>query len=143
MTRSRGIMVALWMTLLVGPTPGAVGSCGGDDATLDEAADLPAYCREREELVCVRRQLRDELTGEERDDCRRSAIDRCAARFWPGACRPTRRQTEACLNALRLVNTLDTPVDELDACHVSALRCAGTEASSGPQSIGADGGVEP
>jgi hypothetical protein len=105
--------------LLGGPTPGAVGACGGDD--LDEPADLQDYCTERDQLVCVRRSLRGELSHAERDDCRRLAIAQCQDRFWLPQCQPTRREARACLNALRSLDTLDTREDEIEECSPSKL----------------------
>lgn len=141
--RTRAPWLVLGACLLVGPTPGAVGSCGGDDDALGERADVPAYCRAREELVCVRARMRGETTTYEQDDCRRAAIDRCAQRFWPGSCAPSVRSTEACLTALRLVDTLDTPVREIDECNAAALRCAYTQEAGGGSPLGGavDAGV--
>ena len=110
---------ALIFGLLGGPTPGAVGSCGGDE--LEEPADLASYCSEREQLVCVRRELRHEISIAERDDCRRAAIEACTRRFWPSDCRPSERQTRACLNALRSTDTLQMQESELEECHTEAL----------------------
>ena len=137
----RRALIVVGLSLLVGPTPGAVGSCSGEDG-LDEPASLRGYCREREELVCVRGHLRREYTAEAQDDCRRDAIDRCATRFWYDSCRPTVRQTEACLIALRLVDTLESTVDEIDECNTAALGCVDTTASE-PVDYAADGGMEP
>jgi hypothetical protein len=110
---------AALVVLLGGPTPGAVGSCGSDD--LDNPADLEAYCTERDQLVCVRRSLRGELSQVERDDCRRLAIAQCQDRFWLQGCEPTRRQARACLNALRSFDTLDTREDKIEECSISTL----------------------
>ena len=130
-----GIGAAL-LFLLGGPTPGAVGACEGDDS--GDFADIVDYCQEREELICVRRALRKELSTEERDDCRREVIDLCERRAWSADCRPTNRQADACLNALRSMDTLDTPEDELDECKTKALCTVRTGA---PTSIGDDGGM--
>jgi hypothetical protein len=115
----RLMLCALALGLLSGPTSGAVGSCGGEQ--LDEPADLPSYCSEREQLVCVRRELRHEISIGERDDCRRAALEACSRRFWPADCRPSERQTRACLNALRSTDTLQTPESDLEECHTEAL----------------------
>jgi hypothetical protein len=131
------------MALLGGPTPGAVGACGGDQ--LDEPADLQAYCTERDQLVCVRRSLRKELSYAERDDCRRLAIAQCPDRFWLPECQPTRRQARACLNALRSFDTLHTREDEIEECSPSRL-CgiyvpdAGTPRDAAATDL--DGGLE-
>ncbi|MDH5671684.1 MAG: hypothetical protein OEZ06_06015 [Myxococcales bacterium] len=106
------------LAFLGGPTPGAVGSC---DEDLDGFVDLREYCKEREELVCVRRWLRKELTDEARDDCRREALSLCERRVWRPDCRPTERQARACLNALRAKGTVKTPEDELETCNREAL----------------------
>lgn len=139
---------AALLLLLGAPTPGAVGSCGGD-SELDELAELQPYCEEREELTCVRMALRRELSVVERDDCRRCALDfdglsnerkrecldpetkwnedraqpfvPCDRRFWPADCRPTVRQTNACLNALRSRDTLETAESSIHECNTKAL----------------------
>jgi hypothetical protein len=118
------------------PAPGAVGSCGGEN--LDREADLVSYCKEREELMCVRQAERGELSDAERDECRRTEIARCDRRFWAPGCRPTQREANACLNALRSLDTLSIPEDELYECNRRALctaRPAGKTASI-------DGGLE-
>jgi hypothetical protein len=118
---ARAALCALLFALLTGPTSGATGSCGGDE--LDREADLEEYCQQREQYVCVRQQLRREITVGERDDCRRQGIADCRNRSWAPRCRPTERQTRACLNALASLDTLDTPEDELEECQTEAL-CA-------------------
>jgi hypothetical protein len=107
------------MLLLGGPTPGAVGACGSDE--LSGFADIQSYCSEREQLICVRRELRKELTHGERDDCRRAAIAACMARSWAPSCHPTERKARACLNALRSLDTVQTPEDQIDECRTSSL----------------------
>lgn len=116
-TRALGWM--LLAVLLAGPTPGAVGSCGGDD--LGKTADIQSYCVAREDLVCARRRARDELTKQGETDCRYAARDVCARRWWSPECRPTEREARACLNALRSRDTLSTPDDEIDECQISVL----------------------
>jgi hypothetical protein len=129
---SKWLLVAFVWAMLVAPTPGAVGSC--DDGDLEDPVDFSYYCRNREELACVRRFLRRELTEGERDGCRLDAVDACRRRAFPSDCRPSRRTAEACLNALRSLDTLETPEDELDECNTSAL-CRAT-----PGELG-DGGL--
>jgi len=107
-----------WMAIAA-PTPGAVGSCGSDD--LGEAADFSDYCERREQLICTRRFLRKEITAEARDLCRWEAIDACDRRSFPNDCRPSRRETEACLRALSSLDTLETPEAELSECSRGAL----------------------
>jgi hypothetical protein len=125
----RLVACALLFALLCGPTPGAVGPCGGDE--LDREADLDSYCAEREQLVCVRQALRREITIAERDECRRQAIEDCRNRSWAPRCQPTERQTRACLNALRSTDTLDTPEDELEECQNKALCTAELRVDAG------------
>jgi hypothetical protein len=105
--------------MLGGPTPGAVGSCGEED----EFVELVPYCEEREQLICYRQYLRDELAGGDRglEECRLDAIDACQNRRWAPGCRPTERQARACINALSAVDTLDTPVSEIEECGDQAL----------------------
>lgn len=138
---TRALVALVWVSLIAGPTPGAVGSCSGDE-DLEADADLRAYCKEREELVCVRGEMRNEYGIDAQDDCRRDALDRCATRFWYDSCKPSRRETEACLTALRLVDTLHTQVTEIDECNSEALACVETS-DVDPADYGADAGVGP
>jgi hypothetical protein len=110
----------LLVLLLGGPTPGAVGSCSGE-GKLDAFADLQSFCKEREQLECVRRALRKELTTQQRDDCRRAAIMDCEQRSWAPGCHPTERQADACLNALRSLDTLSTKEKDIAECNQQAL----------------------
>jgi len=121
--------VVVFAPLLGGPTPGAVGSCGGDD--LDRFADLDTYCVEREDLVCVRRWNRGEISETEMNECRYDARDLCERRTWSADCRPTERQARACLNALAARDTLETPEDEIDECRVEALCTVRTVGAAG------------
>lgn len=124
MSRLRWLLFALlgW-SLIVAPTPGSVGSCGTDE--LAEPTDFKSYCQKREELICTRRYLRKEITAETRDACRWDGVDACARRAFPSDCRPTRRQSEACLNALASFDTLETPEDNISECKQKAL-CTAT-----------------
>ena len=119
MSRPRIAGWLLLALLISAPTPGAVGSCGSDE--LGEPAELVAYCTEREELICVRRHERREISVIERDKCRRDEIKRCARRYWAPGCAPTKREARACLNALRSLETLSTPESELEECQSEAL----------------------
>jgi hypothetical protein len=109
----------LLMLVLGGPTPGAVGSCGTDD--LAGFADIQRYCAQREQLVCVRRNLRKEITNGQRDECRRAALKQCASRSWAPECHPTEREARACINALSDLDTLKTPEDKIHECSTKAL----------------------
>jgi hypothetical protein len=140
----------LLMLLLGGPTPGAVGSCGSDD--LSGLADIQRYCAQREQLVCVRRNLRKEITNGERDDCRRAALKQCSSRSWAPECHPTEREARACLNALSDLDTVKTPEDEISECSTKALctlnyqphrggPTAGTSISTDAGSADEDGGA--
>ena len=122
-TLRRVAFSALVLLTLSGPSPGAVGSCGGDE--LDEPADSRRYCRERDQLICVRRALRKEISDAERDECRRDALDRLRpsrvrARL---RSRPNARRAHAS-GALRSLDTLSTPEDQLEECDPEAL-CGG------------------
>ena len=110
--------VCFWL-LLAAPTPGSIGACGGDD--LDQPAELSSYCQQRGELTCVRRFLRKEITATERDACRWNAIDTCAMRSFSPNCRPSERQTRACLNALSSLDSLSTQESDLPDCNTNAL----------------------
>ncbi len=138
MTRGGKWVTWLGLAALLGaPTPGAVGSCGGDD--LGQPVDFESYCVEREDLVCVRQWERREITERQRDECRRTARDMCAQRSWLPDCRPTEREARACLNALRSRETLAIPEDEIDECGTDAL-CGARPQPMPPRSIG-DGSV--
>jgi hypothetical protein len=115
--RLLGLFV-LWLAISA-PTPGSVGSCSGD--RLDRPADLSQYCQQREQLICVRRFLRKEITAAARDACRWSGIDLCAQRSFAKDCQPTQRQADACLNALASFDTLHTPDDQVADCNTKAL----------------------
>jgi hypothetical protein len=122
--------------LLGGPAPGADGACSGGP-NLDRAADLETYCKQRDQLVCVRRGLRKELTLGQTNDCRRTAIQQCELRSWSPGCMPTERQTRACLNALRSLDTLQTHEDQIAECNRKVLCTAPIVRDAGS----ADGGV--
>lgn len=137
------LLIGLGYLAIAAPTPGAVGSCGRDD--LGQAADFTDYCEQREQLICSRRFLRKEITAEARDICRWDAVDACERRAFPADCRPTRRETEACLRALASLDTLHTPESELSECAQSAL-CKATpseeEDAPGNRTVGeTDGGA--
>ncbi|MBN1654995.1 MAG: hypothetical protein JXA30_14595 [Deltaproteobacteria bacterium] len=129
--------------LLAGPTPGAVGSCnqeGKDNPLLDLDGGLQSYCQEKEQLICWRRGLRDELDSGEVIECRREAIRLCEARYWSSDCRPTKRQADACLRALSAKETLQTEESELSECSQKALCTVKVMPAENDES---DGGDEP
>jgi len=137
------LLIGLGYMAIAAPTPGAVGSCGRDE--LGQAADFSDYCEQREQLICSRSFLRKEITAEARDICRWDAIDACERRAFPADCRPTRRETEACLRALASLVTLQTPESEISECSRSAL-CKATpseeEEVPGNRAVGdRDGGA--
>lgn len=123
-------MALLLFLLLAAPTPGAVGSCSTGDE-LQDAADVESYCKQREELICIRRYLRKELSIDDRDDCRRKVTDLCERRFWAPECRPSVRQANACLNALRAEETVDIPEGKLIECDTSSLCTAKLQPDAG------------
>jgi len=133
------LSLCLGWGLLVGTTPGAVGSCGGDD--LNRVANFDSYCRQREELVCTRRYLRKEITAETRDICRWDAIDACQRRVFPPDCKPSERETQACLRALASFDTLDTPEAEIDECRQKAL-CQATPSEQAGAAGSGDAGAQ-
>lgn len=116
---ARLALVSFVWCFAVAPTPGAVGSC--DDSGLSEPVEFSYYCRNREELKCVRKFLRKEITERERDRCRWEAVDDCRRRAFPSDCHPTKRAAEACLNALRSFDTLSTKEKDLEECNTDAL----------------------
>ena len=119
----RWSLVLLAWAFLVGPTPGAVGSC--EDEDLSEPVEFSYYCRNREELHCVREFLRKNITERERDKCRWDAQDSCRRRTFPSDCQPTKRTAEGCLNALRSLDTLDMKDGEIEECDTELL-CGAT-----------------
>lgn len=126
----RRMLVAIGLLLLLGgPTPGAVGNCGEESAPL---VDLIDYCVDRELLSCRRRQLRGELTVDTYEDCANKAVrEICPSRFWAPGCRPTTRQANACIEALRSYDTLHIEERDLPECKVSALCTAAVPSSDG------------
>lgn len=118
-------LALLCVPLLLAPTPGATGGCSCDEDPKQERltteAEVLEYCREREELVCVRAFERGETSILQRDDCRREAIEVCGRRTFPEGCAPTRRAADACLNALQARSTLDSPVEQLPECDLCAF----------------------
>ena len=137
--RIPNLVVVLGFLVLAAPTPGAVGSCGSDE--LNANADFMSYCQKREELICTRRFLRNEITAEARDICRWDAVDACGLRAFPSDCRPTRRESEACLRALASFDTLDTAEAEIKECTTKAL-CKATP-SDQPDAAVPDAGESP
>jgi hypothetical protein len=127
---------ALVALLIIAPSPGAVGSCNGDD--LDEPADLVTYCTERETLVCVRELMRGERDGYSTNQCRVDGAERCARRFWGPSCRPTKREANACLNALRAKATLETQEEDIPECDKDAL-CTARPPTTGQLDSGVEG----
>jgi hypothetical protein len=118
--KSRALLfIPLAWLLVSAPTPGSVGSCGADQ--LNDPADFSSYCQQREQLGCVRRFLRKEITAATRDQCRWDAIDACSRSAFPSDCRPTRREADACLNALSSFDTLSTQEQNIPECKQKAL----------------------
>jgi hypothetical protein len=135
----RLLLAAALLVLCMAPTPGAVGGCGGDE--LDEPADVREYCAEREQLVCVRRYLRNEFSARDRDTCRYDAIERCMSRAFPDDCRPTQRVANACLNALASFDTIEIEEGSIEECSARALCSAiyDVEPGANPSDAGVGG----
>jgi hypothetical protein len=119
--------------MLAAPSPGAVGSCDKKDSP----ADLFAFCNAREELTCWRRGMRRELTEKAVNQCRIDASASCGKRVWAPECKPTQRVADACINALRAVDTVETREDKIPECKEKRL-C--TEQSSGDADSNGDSG---
>jgi len=124
--KCRVVVTLILAMLLVGPTPGAVGSCNqneDDNPVLDMGDEMIDYCQEKEELTCFRQGERGELDKEkgEVDACRKAVRRICETRTWQPDCRPTKRQAEACINALRSMDTLDTEESKIKECSEDAL----------------------
>lgn len=114
---ARRVGVALGLfCLLAGPTQGAVGSCSDSEDPLAGRADVLAYCEERDQLVCVRRFERGEISLGQQEDCRRVALVACQSRMFLPGCTPTERQAEACLGALHSRTTLHLKADQIAEC---------------------------
>jgi hypothetical protein len=131
----RVLFAVLVLLILGGPTPGAVGSCDAEDSD----ADLYAFCRSREELTCWRRGLRRELTENAVNQCRVDAVAKCQQSSWAPGCKPTQRQADACINALRAMDTLQTKESKIAECKQKSI-CTATEIKK-PSAAAADGGV--
>lgn len=117
-------IVLPFAALLLGPTPGAVGSCNQDaydNHVLNTSDELIDYCQQKEQLFCYRRELREELDHDESTECRHKAIRLCETRFWSPDCRPTERRAEACLRALSSKDTVDIEESEIKECRTSEL----------------------
>ena len=141
-TRRLFIVLPLAM-LLLGPTPGAVGSCNHDaedNPVLDTRDELIDYCQSKEQLICYRRQLREEIDADEFNECGHEAKRLCEIRYWSPDCLPTQRQADACLRALSAVDTLDTDESEIKECSEDAL-C--NVERDGPEPSDLDAGDEP
>jgi len=122
--KRRLVVVLPLAVLLLGPTPGAIGSCNQDaedNPVLNTTNQLIEYCQQKEQLICYRRELRGELDKDESTECRHQAIRLCETRFWSPDCRPTKRRAEACLRALSSKDTLDTEESEIEECRTSEL----------------------
>jgi len=119
MKNPRLLAIVVTGLLVSAATPGSVGSCGAD--SLDVPAEFLDYCQQREQLECTRRFLRKEITASSRDECRWAAIDACNASAFPSDCRPTRRETQACINALSSFDTLNTKEQDIGECKQDAL----------------------
>jgi len=132
----RSLLLLALALLIAAPTPGAVGSCGGDELT--EEAEVTSYCQEREQLICERKRRRGDLDDDGAQLCRHEVIELCAKRFWPNDCRPTKRVARACLNALRSLDTLEIKDEtkNIEECKAESL-C--TIEGEGPVSIGDEG----
>ncbi len=140
---ARAAAAVALLLLLGGPTPGAIGSCSGE-GKLEAPADLQTFCKLSEQYKCVRRALRKEISNQARDDCRRAAITQCGLRSWAPGCHPTQRQANACLNALRSLDTLSTKEADIAECNTGALCAAKLKPSSsgGAAGAGADAGAD-
>ena len=129
--------------LLLGPTPGAVGSCNQDEEdnrVLNMGDELVDYCQQKEQLICYRRHLREEIDKDEYTECRHEAIRLCETRYWSPDCRPTSRRAEACLRALSSKDTLDTEESEIEECRPNEL-CKDVKLE-GPEPSDLDAGDE-
>lgn len=118
---SRMALGVLLILVLGGPAPGSVGSCS-EDATV---ADPVQFCVDRRSWSCQRREVRGELTEDERDACLAAVDAECAGTTWGSDCiPPTTRKTDACIGALSDGSRLSTPESELVECQLSTL-CGG------------------
>lgn len=131
---ARLLFALLVLLMLGGPTPGAVGSCDAEDSE----ADLYAFCRSREELTCWRRGLRRELTDNAVNQCRIDAIEKCQQSTWAPGCKPTQRQADACINALRAMDTVQTKESKIAECKQKSICTAKETNLSSAETDGGD-----
>jgi hypothetical protein len=119
--------LTLLALLLVGPAPGEVGGCG-QDPIISEAED---FCRDQGAWECRRAEARGELADDPLQACFDAIPNACVGAAWPPSClpRPTRLQTDACLDALALEDNARVPLEELSAC---AEVCPAAAVSEGP-----------
>lgn len=108
------LLMLPWMLLLTGPAPGEVGGCGAD-AFLSQPED---FCRDRAAWICRRQQARGEIR--DIDACFATIPNTCEGAAWPPSCvpLPTQRVTNACIDALSLVENLDVPPEDLSECNI-------------------------
>lgn len=127
--RARGLAGVVLLLVLGGPAPGSVGACGEDS----ELVEPVGYCKRREQIICARQLARGEVDRIGYETCVLEAQAVCERRIFAPECRPTQRQADACLRALRSTETLQTPADQVEECSTEALcrsrtRDAGAEA---------------
>jgi len=123
---ARALTAALLLLVLGAPGPGHVGSCS--DST-DAAADPEVFCRSRKTWVCARLQAAAAMCAgappfsqAEYDDCRARIPADCAGARFPADCRVTKRQTDACIDALSRMENVCIPEAMISECSL----CAGT-----------------
>lgn len=104
--------IALFL-VLGGPAPGSVGSCGEEDM----GVSAEEWCRTKNAWICERRWARNELTDEQKAQCRAEIPALCSGATWPADCMPpTRRATEACEGALSDRDRLDEDPSSMPEC---------------------------
>ena len=138
-TLRRALAGALLLLGLGGPSPGAVGSCGGELSTVDAVQ----FCANRRVAECNRGRARgdaqaapptpcadDPATPENEADpticnwryCLEQVPSRCSMASWAG-CNPPPSQAvaEACLLALTSFDRLAQPTAEIAECNIEII----------------------
>lgn len=117
----RAAIAALLLLVLGAPGPGHVGSCS--DAT-DAAADPEAFCRARKTWLCARQQAAYPMcagappfTQAQYDECRARIPADCSGARFPSDCFVTKRQTDACIDALSRMENVCIPEDMITECN--------------------------
>ena len=99
--------------LMMAPSPGEVGGCGGTDGI----ANAQSYCEDVQELECYRQNARGEFSDSSGlGQCLAAVPRTCQAVSWPCMTPPTVREARACTDALRQQANLGLSRDRIPEC---------------------------